>query len=124
MRRLYLILLIAINLNASEYLPFILKAIKANLKLPVKLQYGKITKISIEDNKTLVLYIRTDKKVTFQKKKVCKLPLFQDIIKEDGTIKYVLSGKSKGEYTFNQDICNNQTNNADINSLQAIKPIK
>ena len=108
MKKLYLIMLMAAlmqPLNASEYLPFILQAIKANLKPPVNLTYGKIYKVDVQNNKTLILYIDTNTTVTFQKNKVCKLPLFQGIIKEDGTIKYILKGKTKGTYIFNKSTC-------------------
>jgi len=105
MKKLFLTLLIMINLNASEYLPFILQSIQKNLKPPVKLNYGKITKVQVQNNTTLILYIDTNKRVTFQKNRICKLPLFKDIIKEDGTIKYILTGKSTGTYTFNKNIC-------------------
>ncbi|WP_456470011.1 hypothetical protein [Caminibacter sp.] len=104
MRKLFLILLMTIVSFASQYLPFILNAIKDNLKPPVKLSYGEIKKVEVEGQTTLVLYIHTTKKVEFQKK-ICRLPLFQDIIKEDGTVKYILDGKSTGEYVFNKEVC-------------------
>ena len=108
MKKLFLTLLTIINLHASQYLPFILKAIQNNIKPPIKLQYGEIVKVKTEGENTLILYIKTTKKVSFQKKKICHLPLFEDIIKEDGTIKYILSGKTNGTYVFNREICNKE----------------
>ena len=93
-------------LKATEYLPFILQAIKKNLQLPINLSYGKIYKVEIKNNKTLVLYIETNTTVKFQKSKVCSLPLFKDIINENGKIKYILKGKTKGTYVFNKKTCN------------------
>lgn len=109
MKRIFLIMLTAIltqQLYADEYLPFVLKAIKSNLKLPVKLNYGKIYKIQIENNEKLILYIDTTTSVKFKKNKICSLPLFQDILKENGEIEYKLKGKTAGDYLFNSSICN------------------
>jgi len=107
MKKIFLITLTAAStqLFASQYLPFILNAIQKNIKPPIKLTYGEITKVLVKNNTMLVLYIKTDKKVTFQKRKTCRLPLFKDIIKENGTIKYILNGKTNGTYVFNKTIC-------------------
>jgi hypothetical protein len=111
MKKIFLILLmsvIAVNSYASQYLPFILNAVIKNIKPPIKLNYGEIKKVEVQDNNTLILYIKTNKKVKFQKQTICKTPLFQDIIKEDGTVKYVLIGKTKGTFIFNSYTCQKQ----------------
>jgi hypothetical protein len=105
MGRLFLILLMSINIYASQYLPFILNEVAKNVKPPIMLNYGEITKVEVKYNTVLVLYIDTNKKVKFRKDIICKKPLFQDIIKEDGTIKYILSGKTTGTYIFNAETC-------------------